>query len=44
MVHVTEVGVLTGPWRQTESGPFECGISYIGKFWEMQGTAKKADG
>lgn len=38
MVQVTRVRVLTGPWRQTESGPFQCGISSIGKFWEMQRT------
>lgn len=46
VVQVTAVRVLTGPWRQTESGPFECGIPHIGRFWEMQGTtspAKKAD-
>lgn len=46
MVQVTRVRVLTGSWRQTESGPFQCGISSIVKFWEMQGTstAKKTDG
>ena len=33
-----------GPWRQTERGPSQCGMSGVGKFWKTQGNKHSREG